>query len=194
MHSKKFLNEIYLGFGKRPEYRKVLSKGFDIFCQALKFPSDANYCYECPQPLEPGEKEDDFETETEYSVIDAIQMGCRTQDNKSEVKENYFTEELVEDSVVGGIEAKDRTFLNTRKVRNIVSDLLSSSTDMTALGKAIKSLSALDLDENATSVLDLLNRINSEHKLLPQCYFPFLHELQLERPISALMVPYTRDR
>jgi hypothetical protein len=49
----------------------------------------------------------------------------------------------------------DRTFLNTRKVRNIVSDLLSSTTDMTALGKAIKSLSALDLDENARSVLDL---------------------------------------
>ena len=192
--SKKFLNEIYLGFGKRPEYRKVLSKGFDIFCQALKFPSDANYCYECPQPLEPGEKEDDFETETEYSVIDAIQMGCRTQDNKSEVKENYFTEELVEDSVVGGIEAKDRTFLNTRKVRNIVSDLLSSSTDMTALGKAIKNLSATDLDENARSVLDLLNRINSEHKFVPQCYIPFLHELQLETPISALMVPYSSDR
>jgi hypothetical protein len=121
-------------------------------------------------------------------------MGCRTQDNKSEIKDEYFKEEIVEDITVKGIEAKDRTFLNTKKVRNVISNLLSKAGDTTALLNAIKSLGAMDLDENARSVLELLNRIASEHKLVPECYLPFLHELQLETPISALLVPYSSDR
>ena len=33
--SKKFMEEIYFGFEKTPEYQKILSKGFEIFCHAL---------------------------------------------------------------------------------------------------------------------------------------------------------------
>ena len=34
----------------------------------------ANYCYDCPQKLEDGEKEDDFKEDIEYSIIDGLQM------------------------------------------------------------------------------------------------------------------------
>ena len=54
--SRKFMNEIFLGFDKTPEYKKVLQKGFEIFFHALKFPEDSNYCYDCPQTLEVGQK------------------------------------------------------------------------------------------------------------------------------------------
>ena len=195
--SKKFMNEIFFGFDKTPEYKKVLQKGFEIFCHALKFPEDSNYCYDCPQKLELGEKEDDYNNEVEYSIIDGIQMGCRTQDNKSEIKDEYFKEDTVENITVKGIEAQDRTFLNTKKVRNVITNLISKAGDMwdtNALPIAIKELSAMKLDENTRSVLDLLNRIASEQKHLPECYLPLLHELQLETPISALMVPYSSDR
>ena len=183
-----------MGFDKTPEYKRVLQKGFEIFIHALKFPLDSNYCFDCPQTLEPGQKEDDFNKEIEYSIIDGIQMGCRTQDNKSEIKDEYFKEELVEDITVQGIEAKDRTFLNTKKVRNVLANLLSNASDRNALTNATERLSDMDLDENGTSVLELLYRIASEHELVPECYLPFLNELRLETPISALMVPYSSDR
>ena len=192
--SNKFLNEIFLGSVQKPEYRRVLSKGFEIFSHALKMPEDANYCYDCPQKLEAGQKEDDFDSEIEYSIIDGIQMGCRTQDNKSKIEDDFFTEELVEDVIVKGIEAKDRTFLSKKKVRDVITTLISKSSDPNSLLKAVKSLGAMDLDENARSVLDLLNRIAAEHKILPECYIPFLLELQLQTPISALLVPYSSDR
>ena len=192
--SRKFMNEIFMGFDKTPEYKKVLQKGFEIFIHALKFPLDSNYCFDCPQTLELGQKKDDFNKEIEYSIIDGIQMGCRTQENKSEIKDEYFKEELVEDITVQGIEAKDRTFLNTKKVRNVLANLLSNASDRNALTNATERLSDMDLDENATSVLELLYRIASEHELVPECYLPFLNELRLETPISALMVPYSSDQ
>ena len=63
--SQKFTSEIFLGSEKSPEFRKVLQKGFDIFCHALEFPSDANYCFKCPQKLSAGENEDEFEDSIE---------------------------------------------------------------------------------------------------------------------------------
>ena len=47
--SKKFMAEIFFGFEKSPKYQKILGKGFEIFCHALQFPEDSNFCYECPQ-------------------------------------------------------------------------------------------------------------------------------------------------
>ena len=84
--SKKFMEEIYFGFEKTPEYQKNLSKGFEIFCHALYFPEDSNYCYECPQPLRNGENKDDFKDDIEYSIVDGIQMGCRANDKKAVLK------------------------------------------------------------------------------------------------------------
>ena len=144
--------------------------------------------------MEEGEKEDDFKEDIEYSIIDGLQMGCRSNDLKAEIKEEYFKEELVENLVVKGIEAKERTYLNSRKVRLIISELLSKVTDNNSLSKAVDALGEVDLDMNARSVLELLNRISSRHKLLPACYVPFLHELHLETPISALLTPYSSNR
>ena len=94
--SRKFIDEIFLGKDKSPEYRKVLQKGFEIFSHALTLPEDANYCYECPQTLAVGEKEDDFKEEIEYSIIDGLQMGCRTNGLKADIKDDFFKEEVVE--------------------------------------------------------------------------------------------------
>ena len=148
--SKKFMNEVFFGFEKSPEYKKVLQKGFEIFCHALEFPEDANFCYECPQELEENEKEDDFENEIEISVIDGIQMGCRINDLKTEMKEEYFEEETVDNLLVKGIEAKHRTFLNTQKTRDVITNLLLNVDKASSLPNVVKALSALESDENAT--------------------------------------------
>jgi hypothetical protein len=74
--SQKFMNEVLFGCDKSPEHKKILHKGFEIFCHALQFPADSNYCYDCQQVLGEDEKEDDFSEEIEYSIIDGIQMGC----------------------------------------------------------------------------------------------------------------------
>ena len=42
-------------------------------------------------------------------------MGCRVQDDKSEIQDEYFNEEVVKDNIVEGIESKDRTFLKKKK-------------------------------------------------------------------------------
>ena len=42
-------------------------------------------------------------------------MGCRVQDDKSEIQDEYFNEEVVKDTIVEGIESKDRTFLKKKK-------------------------------------------------------------------------------
>jgi hypothetical protein len=160
----------------------------------LQLPNDANYCYECPQPLDAGEKEDDFTDDIEYSVIDGIQMGCRTNGLKTAIDDDFFKEEVVEGVVVKGIEAKDRTFLNTQRVRNIISTLLSKPDDSNALSTAVKSLGSLELDSNSRCVLELLNRILYQRKKVPAGYLYFLRELHLETPISALMTPYSSDR
>ena len=42
-------------------------------------------------------------------------MGCRVQDDKSEIQDEYFNEKVVKDNTVEGIESKDRTFLKKKK-------------------------------------------------------------------------------
>ena len=192
--SRKFMDEIFLGKEKSPEYRRVLQKGFEIFSHALTLPEDANYCYKCPQTLVAGEKEDDFKHGIEYSIIDGIQMGCRTNGLKTDIPEYFFNEEVVEGVVVKGIEAKERTFLNTRKVHSIISTLVSNPDDPNALATAVKSLNSFELDPNSRSVLELLNRLLSKKETVPAGYLPLLQELHLETPISALMTPYSSDR
>ena len=192
--SQKFMKELFFGHIKSPEYRKVLQKGFEIFCHALKFPEDANYCYDCPQKLAGGEKEDDFKEDVEYSIIDGLQMGCRSNEMKASIKDEYFIEEVVDSSIVKGIEAKDRTYLSRRKIRNIIGDLLSKVDDPDSLSNSIEALGEMNLDSNAQSVLEMLHRISSQTKNLPDGYILFLRELKLETPISALILPYSSNR
>ena len=70
--SKNIMNEVFFGFDKSPDHKKILSKGFEIFIHALVFPEDSNHCKECPQKIENGEKEDDFKDSIEYFIIDGI--------------------------------------------------------------------------------------------------------------------------
>ena len=121
-------------------------------------------------------------------------MGCRVQDDKSEIQDEYFNKEVLKDTIVEGIENKDRTFLKKKKVRDIISDLIKSKSDIRALSKAIHSLTSFELDDNTRRVLNLLNKIYSENKYLPECYVVFLHELALETQISALLLPYSSDK
>ena len=192
--AKRFTNQLFFGAEKSPEYKRILQKGFEIFCHALKIPEDANFCYECPQELQSNENEDDFADEIEVSVIDGIQMGCRTHEMKAEIKDEYFQEEVVPDLTVKGIEAKHRTFLNNRHVRNIIKELLEHTEDVSALYDAVKALNMTELDDNTTSVLELLHRLLSESKFLPDGYITLFYELQLETPISALFTPYSSEK
>ena len=192
--SKKFMAEVFFGFEKSPEYQKILGKGFEIFCHALQFPEDSNFCYECPQELKTDQNEDDFKDAIEYSIVDGIQMGCRENDKKASINEEYFSEEVVEDLDVKGIEAKERTFINVKKVRTIIGDMLSKADSPGALSDAVDTLNEMELDVNSRSVLEMLNRISSQHKVLPLGYTTLLRELSLETPISALMLPYSSHR
>ena len=189
--AQRFLEENFFGCEKKPEYKKVLQQGFEIFLHALEFPEDANYCYECPQELEGEEKEDNFKDDIEYSIIDGIQMGCQTNSLKADIDSEYFKEALVKDVVVNGIECKDRTFCSSIHVRKILGTLLDKADDSRALSKAVKDLGSLELDSNANSVLNLLNRLLFRNKIIPEGYRPFLRELHLETPVSALLTPYS---
>ena len=53
-------------------------------------------------------------------------MGCRVQDDKSEIQDEYFNEEVVKDTIVEGIESKDRTC--RKKKKSGISLVISSKT------------------------------------------------------------------
>ena len=192
--AKRFMEENFFGNEKKPEYKKVLQKGFEIFIHALEFPEDANYCYECPQELESGEKEDDFKDDIEYSIIDGIQMGCRSNSLKTDIEDEFFQEAVVEGIVVNGIESKDRTFCRSQNVRSVLATLLRTADEPSALRKAVEALNKLEIDANSRSVLNLLNRLLLRNRTLPKGYRQFLHELHLPTPISALLTPYSSEK
>ena len=54
-------------------------------------------------------------SDIEYTIVNRIQMGCCVQDDESEIQDEYFNEEVVKDTIVEGIESKDRTFLKKKK-------------------------------------------------------------------------------
>ena len=89
---------------------------------------------------------------------------------KAAIKDEYFEEEVVENLVLNGIEAKDRTFLYSQGVRNVIKNLLSKADNPTALCHAIETLGSMNLDGNAKSVLELLKRLSFQTKQLPKGY------------------------
>ena len=191
--AKRFMDENFFDHEKKPEFKKVLQKGFEIFIHALEFPEDSNYCYACPQELGSGEKEDDFK-DIEYSIIDGIQMGCRTNSSKADIEDEFFEEAVVEGIVANGIECKDRTFCKSQQVRNILATLLKTADEPLALKKAVEALCDLELDANSRSILNLLNRLLFRNRSLPLGYRQLLHELHLPTPVSALLTAYSSER
>ena len=84
------MNKVFFGYEKNAEHRKIISKAFEIFCHALKLPEDSNFCCKCPSELSPNEKEDDFPTRVEYSIIDGIQMVVELKKIKLKSRLNIF--------------------------------------------------------------------------------------------------------
>ena len=91
----------------------------------MKFEENSNFCFECPQELEEGQKEDDFAA-FEYSIVDGIQMGCQTNDAKGHVPKEYFQEETAGTDLllVQGVESKDRSCIKSKKARDIIGALM----------------------------------------------------------------------
>ena len=137
-----FMSEVFFGFEKQIVSPKILHKAFEIFLHALKFEENSNFCFECPQELEEGQKEDDF-AEVEYSIVDGIQMGCQTNDAKGHVPKEYFQEETAGTDflLVQGVESKDRTCIKSKKARDIISALMK---DVRSTGQLKQTISNLE--------------------------------------------------
>ena len=104
-----FMNHVFFGADKSRFHRNILAKALEIFLQTLQFPEWANFCFECPPELEEGECEEDFDN-YECHVVDGIQMGCKTNDAKGHLPNEYFEEETDGDDPVCGVELKDEHF------------------------------------------------------------------------------------
>ena len=161
-----FMNEIYFGLGKPTLYPKILQKGFEIFLHALSFPDKANFCFDCPQQLEEGETEDSFD-DVEYSVVDGIQMGCQTNDAKGHLPKEYFEEVTDGDTLVRGVEVKNRTCLNSQKKRDAISELLKDLENKRKLKDTIAKLEKTPKDDMTDKVVILLKRISKSYSTLP---------------------------
>ena len=193
-----FMSEIFFGLEKRTVSPKILQKAFEIFIHALIFPEKSNFCWECPQKLEDGENEDDYK-DIEVSVVDGIQMGCQTNDAKGNLPREYFDEETDGDELVKGVEAKDRTFLKSKKIRDVIALLIKHVDNKNQLKDTIKRLEKIQTeekkkDEMTGSILVLLKRLYGENRILPQGYRKLFAELSLITPISALLTAYTSKK
>ena len=69
--SKNIMNEVFFGFDKSPDHKKILSKGFEIFIHDLVFPEDSNHCKEFPQKLKMEKKKMILRTVLNISLLTA---------------------------------------------------------------------------------------------------------------------------
>ena len=191
LKSHEQMDEIFVG-NKSGMYKKVFHKAFEIFIHALKFPKNAMYCEKCPGELIEGQTEDLFEGEIEVSIIDGVNMGCIQNAAKGFVDQDNFEEEKVDDIVIAGVEAKDRTFVNLKSQRDILKNLHKSFSKST-LKAAIKKFSKTKTDDCSQTVLDLLIYMEKFH-LVPEGYQILVKELSLETPVSALLTAYSSNR
>ena len=85
-------------------------------------------CEKCPNPLKVGEPEEDFENIFECHVIDGINMG-NIEKPKKGLSVSIFDEAKVENVLVKGAEAVDRTAISTPKMRQLLKILIDSLFD-----------------------------------------------------------------
>ena len=91
-----------------------------------------------------------------------------------------------------GIEAPERTFLNKKKQREVISKLLEDRNDQKSLKAALKKLNtkgkaAIPRDDHLEIVHELLEHIDEIATRVPLGYLEMLYEIHLETPISALV-------
>ena len=91
-------------------------------------------CEKCPNPLKVGEREEDFENIFECHVIDGINMG-NIEKPKKGLSVSIFDEVKVENVLVKGAEAEDRTAISTPKMRQLLNTLIDSLFDKHILKK-----------------------------------------------------------
>ena len=157
VQSKNDMNYIVRGQENRiPPW--IFRKGYEIFIHALVYEKDKAWnCTDCPKPILTGskEKEEAFE-DVEVHISDGINMGTLENDIKGFTEKDIFEEEKDESVVVKGIEAKDRTFLNTIKQRNILKDLGNSEMKESDVKNAISKLKKCAKSKHLGLVQDLL--------------------------------------
>ena len=85
-------------------------------------------CEKCPNPLTVGELEEDFENIFECNFIDGINLGNIEMPKKG-LSVSIFDEAKVENVLVKGAEAVDRTAISTPKMRQLLKTLIDSLFD-----------------------------------------------------------------
>ena len=117
-----------------------------------------------------------------------------TQQTAKGIPENeLFGQAPHTDSIVKkGVEAEDRTFLNKKAHREVLSKLLENRDDPKALGTALRKMkakgkNALPKHAHMDLVNDLIAYIETIATRVPIGFRELLYEIHLETPISALV-------
>ena len=185
--SKNELNLVFRG-NDASISRRIFQKGYEIFMHSLKYNVDEAWsCDLCHKELDTKQdkREVDFEA-VEVHISDGIGMGTIQNTIKGFVSEDIFKEEKVENIVIKGIEAKERTFINQNKQRTILSKLSSSNMSSTDIREAIKLIEKQKTkSKNIIMIRNLLKRLQQSN--IPDGYKLLIKELGKCSPIAILL-------
>ena len=130
----------------------------------------------------------------EALIGDGIDMGNIVNSIKGVPDKKLFTTEPPADAIERkGVEAKDRTFLNDRKQRTVISQLLENRDDQSSLKTALKKLNtkgknAVPRDDRLEAVHEVIKYCDAVATRVPCGIRELLYETALETPISALFL------
>ena len=128
IRSLNYLNKDFSGSSTSIPIR-IFKKAVEIFMHSLVYDKELAFsCEKCPNPLKVGEREEDFENIFECHVIDGINMG-NIEKPKKGLSVIIFDEAKVENVLVKGAEAVDRTAISTPKMRQLLKILIDSLFD-----------------------------------------------------------------
>ena len=171
----------------------VFEEAYGKFVFMLDTSNKAFECNSCPKELEKGDTEENYKGVIDVHIADGIDMGNITNMVKGIPEDDLFGVLAPEGSKERkGVEAPDRTYLNNKKQRDIISTLLEDRNDQKSLKAALKKLnakgkSAVPRDEHLEIVHRLIEHIDDIATRVPIGYLEMLYEIHLETPISALV-------
>ena len=151
--------------------RYVFRKANKIFIHSLNYDKETAWgCNSCPKPLnkKSSKREEDFEN-VECHISDGINMGTIENEIKGFANREIFDEE-VDDKIVKGIEAKERTLVNNIKPRKILQNLCSSGMLPSDLRNTNAKISASKPTPFLILVSNLLERFEKKEAKLPEQY------------------------
>ena len=171
--------------------RQIFRKGYEIFLHSLQYDKEKAWmCQECPQELNPGDKkrEEDFK-DVEVHISDGIDMGTIQNTIKGFVGREIFEEEKVNDPIVKGINASERTFLAKKSERDSVKRLSDEQMSKTRLVSEISKIKKQrQKSKNFILVQKLMERL--QYANFCDGYRLFLSELGKCSPIAILLPSY----